>query len=109
MHKGGFVYIIANGRPTLYTGVTNNLIRRVYEHKQGIGSQFTAKYGLHKLVYYETCGTIMEAIIREKQIKDMNRKDKIEMIKGFNASWKDLYPVILGRSEATTPESIALT
>lgn len=95
MKKGGYTYIIANDRPTLYTGVTNDLIRRTYEHKQGIGSKFTSKYRLTKLIYYEVFDTIMQAIIREKQIKDMDRKDKIEMIKQFNPSLRDLYKDIL--------------
>jgi len=95
MKKGGFVYIMANERPTLYTGVTNNLVRRVYMHKNRVGSWFTSTYNLSKLIYYEYCESIEEAIVREKQIKDMNRKDKLIMIIGFNPKFKDLYTVIL--------------
>src|SRR3989344_3071590 len=105
MQKQGYVYIMANSRPTLYAGVTSNLIKRVYQHKNNLVEGFTSKYNLHELVYYEVFDTIEQAIIREKQIKDMDRKDKLEMIYKFNPTLKDLYVVILGRSEATTPES----
>ena len=91
MIKQGFVYIMANDRPTLYVGVTNNLKRRVYEHKVGLTLGFTKKYNLHKLVYFEVLPEIKQAIIREKQIKDMNRKDKIEMVKKFNPNFNDFY------------------
>lgn len=86
-----FVYIMANNRPTLYTGVTNNLIRRVYEHKQGILKGFTQRYRLHKLVYYEVIEGQIQAIVWEKQIKNMNRKEKIQMITSFNQNFSDLY------------------
>ncbi|OGH18059.1 MAG: hypothetical protein A3F31_03935 [Candidatus Levybacteria bacterium RIFCSPHIGHO2_12_FULL_38_12] len=99
MKKGGFVYIMANDRPTLYTGVTSNLIGRVYQHKNNLVKGFTSKYNLHKLVYYEIFDTIEEAIIREKKIKDMNKIDKLEMIKKFNPIFEDLYNQILGNPE----------
>lgn len=99
MKKGGFVYIMANSRPTLYTGVTNNLLRRVYEHKKNLVKGFTATYNLHKLVYFEAVDTIESAIIREKQIKDLNRVDKLDMIKKFNPEFRDLYSKILGKPE----------
>ena len=90
---------MANDHPTLYTGVTSNLIKRVYEHKNHLTGGFTAKYNLHKLVYYEVLDTIQQAIIREKQVKDMNRADKLEMIKRFNSNFKDLYNQILDKPE----------
>jgi len=90
---------MANERPTLYTGVTNNLIKRVHQHKHKVGSWFTSTYTLSKLVYYEYCESIEQAIIREKQIKDMNRKEKLTMIKKFNSELKDLYFQILDRPE----------
>ena len=90
---------MANDRPTLYTGVTSNLVKRVYEHKNNLVEGFTAKYNIHKLVYYEVFDTIEQAIIKEKQIKDMNREDKLEMIRKFNHTFKDLYNQILDKPE----------
>lgn len=90
---------MANNRPTLYTGVTNNLIRRVYEHKNNLVKGFTSKYNLYKLVYYEYFDSIKQAIIREKQIKDMDRIDKLNLIKKFNLSLRDLYSQILDKPE----------
>jgi len=97
--KQGYVYIMANSRPTLYTGVTSNLVQRVYQHKNNLVQGFTAKYNLHTFVYFETYDTIQQAIIREKQIKDMNRKNKLEMIKQLNPKFKDLYGTILDKPE----------
>lgn len=90
---------MANKRPTLYTGVTNNLIKRVFEHKTNIVKGFTSKYNLHKLVYFEVFDTIEQAIIREKQIKDVNRIEKVEMIRKFNPTFRDLYKQILDKPE----------
>lgn len=86
---------MANDRPTLYTGVTNNIVRRVYEHKNELVEGFTKKYHLHKLVYYEIIEGELESIIREKQIKDMNRIEKLNMIKVFNPEFDDLYNAII--------------
>ena len=75
----------------LYTGVTNNLIRRVYEHKEKIIDGFTKKYNCTKLVYYEIFNDPYNAIAREKQIKAGSRKKKIGLINSMNPNWKDLY------------------
>jgi putative endonuclease len=85
------VYIMANARPTLYTGMTSNLVNRVHKHKNKIFiDSFSAKYFLNKLVYYEICPDAQTAIIREKQIKNMSRAEKIALIKSVNPDFKDL-------------------
>lgn len=89
--KKGYTYILANQRPSLYTGVTSDLITRVGQHKQKLTDSFTAKYNITKLVYFECIDTIMGAIVREKQIKNMSRAEKMAMITEFNPTWKDLY------------------
>jgi putative endonuclease len=98
MDKHFAVYIIANARPTLYTGVTDNLIRRIYEHKNNLNPRcFTARYHLHRLVYYEFFENSFSAIIREKQIKHMSRQQKIDFIKRSNPTFRDLYQDISRR------------
>jgi putative endonuclease len=90
------VYIMTNTHNTvLYTGVTNNLARRVYEHRNGLGSIFTKKYNVHKLVYYEIGDDINAVIAREKNIKGGSRKKKVDLINSQNPTWKDLYEDIL--------------
>jgi putative endonuclease len=85
------VYIMTNTHNrVLYTGVTNNLKCRVYEHKMGIGGIFTRKYNVVKLVYYEIGDNIREAIAREKQIEAGSRQKKIDLINSLNPEWKDL-------------------
>jgi len=77
----------------LYTGVTNNLLRRVLEHKSGKGSSFTKKYNIDKLVFFECGDDINVAIAREKQIKAGSRKKKVDLINSINKEWKDLFVV----------------
>jgi putative endonuclease len=92
MDKQGFVYIMTNQRNTvLYTGVTGDLAKRVYEHKDKVIEGFTKKYNLNKLVYYEVFDEIEGAIQREKQIKAGSRKKKIDLVNGMNKGWLDLY------------------
>ena len=81
---------MTNKSRTLYTGVTNDLRRRVYEHKQKLIKGFTSKYNITKLVYHEEYNDINDAIKREKQIKGWSRKKKIELIESVNPEWKDL-------------------
>ena len=85
-----FVYIMTNRSKTLYTGITDNLVRRVREHKLGIGSGFTAKYKLDRLVYFERLEDVHNAIEREKEIKGWLRIKKIALIVSVNPAWRDL-------------------
>jgi len=86
------VYILASKRNgTLYIGITNDLIKRIYEHKQNIIDGFTKQYNIHSLVYYEITNSIEEAIKREKQLKKWERNWKLSLIEKNNPEWKDLY------------------
>ena len=90
-----YVYIMASKRNgTLYKGVTSDLIMRVWQHKQGTGSKFTAKYQINRLVFYEPYKDIDAAIAREKQLKNWKREWKVELIETDNPYWRDLYPDI---------------
>ena len=92
-----YVYILTNAhRNVLYTGVTNDLIKRVYEHKQHLDKgSYTAKYNVEYLVYFEVTDNPIAAIEREKQIKGWNRKRKNKLVKSKNPEWKDLYDGLL--------------
>ena len=93
---GGYFYIMASQRNgTLYKGVTNSLIRRVTEHKDGKTGGFTSKYKVQMLVYYEVYERIEEAIAREKQVGEWQRKWKLELIEKMNPEWRDLYEDIV--------------
>jgi putative endonuclease len=90
--KNGYVYIMTNKNNTvLYTGVTSDLVKRVYEHKNKLADGFTRKYNAVKLVYYEVFDDISEAIRREKQIKGGSRDNKVRLIESMNPRWDDLY------------------
>ena len=89
-----FVYILTNKNNTvLYTGFTNNLQRRIWEHKSELIEGFTKKYNVNKLVYYEVFDNPTNAIKREKQIKAGSRRTKLDLINSFNKEWKDLYNI----------------
>ena len=90
MSKEYYVYIMTNKSRTLYTGVTNDLIRRVYEHKNKLVKGFTARYNIQYLVYYESTSSIYSALEQEKQIKGWLRKKKIALIDSINHEWKEL-------------------
>lgn len=92
-----YVYILTTLKNTaLYTGITNDLVRRVYEHKHNLVEGFTKRYMVHKLVYYDYVEDVISAIEREKQIKSWVRQKKIDLINKFNPDWHDLYEEILG-------------
>lgn len=96
MNKQYYVYIMSNDTNTItYTGVTNDLIRRVSEHKNKLVEGFTARYNINKLVYYETGEDIESAILREKQIKSWARKEKVALVNTTNPDWQDLYPELI--------------
>ncbi|MCX6766559.1 MAG: GIY-YIG nuclease family protein [Candidatus Moranbacteria bacterium] len=99
-NKSYCVYILASGRNgTLYTGVTNNLLRRVWQHKKGTFDGFTKKYKVHMLVYYESTENIISAIEQEKRIKVWKRKWKLDLIEKNNPQWKDLFLEIAGEGK----------
>jgi putative endonuclease len=90
--KQGYVYLMMNKNNTvIYTGVTSDLKKRVYEHKEKMAEGFTKKYNVNKLVYYELSDNLESAILREKQIKAGSRKNKIGLIMSVNPNFKDLY------------------
>ena len=90
MSKEYYVYMMTNKSRTLYTGVTNDLPRRVHEHKNKLVPGFTSKYNIQFLVYYESTSSIHVALEREKQIKGLLRSKKIALIDSLNSEWKDL-------------------
>ena len=91
-----YVYIMASGRNgTLYVGMTNDLIRRVYEHKHDLADGFARRHRVHDLVYFEQTDEVVSAIAREKRLKKWNRKWKLELIEKVNPGWRDLYADIL--------------
>ena len=91
-----YVYILASKRDgTLYTGVTNNLARRVWEHRQGLVEGFTKQYAVHRLVHCESFARPQDAIQREKRLKKWNRAWKIRLIESANPEWKDLYETVM--------------
>ncbi|MEK6550468.1 MAG: GIY-YIG nuclease family protein [Pseudomonadota bacterium] len=96
MEKQPCVYLLASRRNgTLYVGVTSNLVKRVWEHKNNIVEGFTKRYGIHLLVWYEVHESMESAITREKAIKTWKRKWKLELIEKENSEWKDLYAKLL--------------
>ena len=96
MDRQPAVYILTSKRNgTLYVGVTSNLAKRVWEHKNNMVEGFTRRYGLHRLVWYEVHETMESAIVREKRIKGWRRIWKLELIEATNPDWEDLYEAIL--------------
>ena len=94
--KTYYVYCLSNiNNRVLYIGVTNDLLRRVYEHKHHLVSGFTAKYNVTKLIYFEQTDDAQSAIRREKQLKGWRREKKENLINQFNPEWKDLYPELI--------------
>jgi putative endonuclease len=101
MKKTYFMYIMANVSKMLYTGVTNDLEHRIFQHKAKQIDGFTNKYNIHRLLYFEAFGDIREAIAREKQIKGWLRARKVELIESVNPDWKDLVPEWMRKPRGT--------
>ena len=96
MSKQPAVYILASKRNgTLYIGVTSDLVKRIWEHKNDMVEGFTRRYNVHRLVWYELHDSMQSAIIREKRLKDWKRKWKLELIERANPNWQDLYHTIV--------------
>jgi putative endonuclease len=104
MHKQPCVYLLASGKHgTLYTGVTSDLIGRVWQHREHVVEGFSHRYGVTRLVWYELHPTMESAIVREKRIKKWNRAWKINLINEMNPAWRDLWPDITGQSTILSP------
>jgi len=101
-----YVYIMSNRTHVLYIGVTNDLLRRVEEHREGILGGFTSKYKLRRLVYYEHSNDVVAAIAREKQLKNWRREKRIALIERMNPTWSDLSREMFGEVEVAD-ESVA--
>lgn len=96
MQKQYYVYIMASKKHgTLYIGATDDLVKRVYQHKNNLVEGFTKKYNIHMLVYHESTSNASSMVTRERQLKKWNRQWKIELIEKFNPEWKDLYEEII--------------
>jgi len=96
MADSSYIYILTNNHhTTLYIGVTSNLIQRIFTHKEKFFEGFSKKYNLSKLVYYEVCSNIEQAILREKRLKAGSRQRKIDLIDKFNPDWADLWDKII--------------
>ena len=96
MNKQPAVYILASKRNgTLYIGVTSGLVKRIWEHKNGVVEGFTKRYNVHQLVWYELHESMKSAINREKRLKEWKRKWKLKLIESSNPNWQDLYPMIV--------------
>jgi putative endonuclease len=94
--KQYYIYILASKKNgTLYIGLTSDIVKRVWEHKQDLVTGFSKSYGVHTLVYFEACNDIKAALAREKQLKTWKRNWKIQLIEGKNQEWVDLYPTLL--------------
>ena len=97
MEKQAAVYLLASQRNgTLYIGVTSNLVKRIWEHRNNAVESFTKRHGVHTLVYYEQHATMEAAITREKQLKKWNRAWKLRLVEERNPDWRDLWPEIVG-------------
>ena len=105
MHREYWVYVVGSPSGTLYIGMTNNLYRRMLEHKSGEFEGLASKYGCNQLVYQERCDDVLNAIDREKQLKGWRRERKMALIEGFNPRWQDLAEQ-LGSAMAFPGESI---
>jgi len=91
-----YIYILASKKNgTLYVGVTSDLVRRIYEHRNDLAEGFTQKYSIHNLIYFESTESVESAIKREKQLKKWNRAWKISLIERSNPEWNDLYPDLI--------------
>ena len=102
-----YVYILSSRSRTLYIGVTNTLLRRVHQHREGKADSFSAKYRIHRLVYFENFLYVDNAIRREKQLKGFLRGKKVALISAANPTWDDLYPEFLAKLQA--PPALAQT
>ena len=96
MSKTYYVYLLSNKKSTvIYTGMTNDLVRRVYQHKQGQSESFTQRYRVNRLMYFESFADVRDALEREKQLKAGSRQKKLDLINSTNPEWRDLYGELL--------------